>query len=143
MKQIALPPRRRRRAALAMVAAPIAAAFLIELLLFLIVAAVSNGSGAAPFSTIVSTWIVFASILLGCTLLFGWPFHAVAFRRRWRSAPTYIIAGAVAGLLPAAALDLYSAWQTLGREMPTNPLALASAFIGFAFVASFCGGATA
>jgi hypothetical protein len=97
--------RRRWRTAIGLVAAPTGTAFLAAALLYAIMSAGNQAWGEISQASMM--WLGLALIGLGLMLALGWPFHAIAFRRRWITAPSYIGAGAVLGFLVMAAMSYF------------------------------------
>ncbi len=126
-KGAALPPRRRARAAIAIVLAPLCAAFAVSLVLFSIEATPGAQMSAQIMFMIFAIFSVYGLLAM---LLVGWPFHAVAFRRRWRSAPTYVFAGGGAGFVSACLAFLLYLRQTPG----VTTLSLLGAAFGIALL---------
>jgi hypothetical protein len=57
-------------------------------------------------------------------LTFGWLYHAIAFRRHWITAPTYIGAGAVLGLVVTIALAIFYFQQNPSGGAPEESAGL-------------------
>ena len=120
---MALPSRQRRRAAIAFVLAPIAAAVALTFLAWLITLAAHL---SAPLPSLMRGWAITAGILLSAMLTLGWGYHAMAFRQRWRSAPSYILA---CGGFGVAAAIVVTYFFLRSRSVIANPTDAIGAFI--------------
>ncbi|MEJ0060601.1 MAG: hypothetical protein WDM79_13945 [Terricaulis sp.] len=94
--------RRRWRTAIGLALAPIAAGMFATSALYLIVSAASQAW--QPLTQLGMMCVGLSAIALALMIVFGWPFHAIAYRKRWTTAPTYIGAGAALGFVAMGVL---------------------------------------
>ncbi len=117
--------RRRWRTAIGLALAPIASGFLASALLYAILSA--SDQAWVEIGQAGMMWLGFDMIGVGLMVTLGWLFHAVAYRRRWITAPTYVGAGALLGLATMAVLTFIYFQQ---NPYAADPAELAGTVIG-------------
>ena len=124
----ALPTRQRRRALIALIVAPVATA----LLLTLIMVSIMNLS-LQSLQLGVAARVAGILVLIGLIdmLVLVWPFHAAAFRLRWRAVTTYVFAGAIAGVVATAIVSTANL-LVMSRSGATNNGLILTTVLGYA-----------